>query len=80
MFVYALQSKKDGNLYIGISASPEKRLMEHNAGMTRSTKSRRPFVLIYKESCVSQKAAREREKLLKSGSGREFLKRNLTRR
>ena len=72
-FVYALRSVKDGHLYIGISRNPDKRLQEHNAGMQRSTKYRRPFELIYVEKCCDRRQAREREKKLKSGSGREFL-------
>jgi putative endonuclease len=73
-FVYALKSLKDAALYIGISSDPTRRLTEHNAGMTRSTKARRPFVLIYSELCCDRMRARAREKFLKSGCGREFLK------
>ena len=74
MYVYALKSKKDQHLYIGMSKSPWQRLTEHNSGMTRSTKGRRPFELIYIEQCKNAIEARKREKNLKSGSGREFLK------
>jgi len=72
--VYALQSMKDCGLYIGISKDPNDRLLQHNAGMTRSTKNRRPFVLIYKERCNSRIDARNKEKYYKSGCGREFFK------
>ena len=57
-----------------MSENPEKRLQQHNLGMTRSTKHRRPFRIIYKERCENRINARKREKYLKSGSGREFLK------
>jgi len=73
-FVYALKSLKDGNLYIGISQDPEKRVTTHNKGKTESTRNRRPFVLIHKESCNSLDEAREKEKYYKSGFGREILK------
>jgi putative endonuclease len=73
-FVYALRSLKDNNLYIGISRNPEKRVRIHNKGKTESTRIRRPFVLIHKESCNSLKEAREKEKYYKSGFGREILK------
>jgi len=73
-YVYALQSQRDNCLYIGISADPKKRLKSHNAGETRSTRSRRPFCLIYSERCPDRISARVREKHLKSGVGREFLK------
>ena len=73
-FVYALKSLRDGNLYIGISQNPEKRVETHNIGKTESTRSRRPFVQIYKESCYSLEEAREKEKYYKSGVGRELIK------
>jgi len=73
-FVYALESLKDKNLYIGISQDPEKRVETHNKGKTESTRNRRPLVLIYKESCHSLKEARQKEKYNKSGFGREVLK------
>ncbi|AMM40019.1 endonuclease [Candidatus Desulfofervidus auxilii] len=73
-YVYVLKSLKDGKLYTGISRNPGKRLGEHNRGKTKSTKYRRPFVLIYTEECVSLKQARDKEKFYKSGGGREKLK------
>ena len=77
-YIYALKSIKDGNLYIGISENPERRLQDHNSGMTKSTKTRKPFKIIYKESCDNRIEARKREKYLKSGFGREFLKQFIT--
>ena len=62
-----------------MSKNPEKRLVEHNSGMTKSTKLRRPFKIIYKEECLSRDNARKREKYLKSGCGREFLKKFMPR-
>ena len=73
-YVYSLKSLKDGHLYIGMSKNPEKRLLEHNSGMTKSTKLKKPFKIIYKEECLSRDNARKKEKYLKSGFGREFLK------
>ena len=72
-FAYALKSKKDGGLYIGMSSDLERRLLEHNRGYNRSTKSRAPFSLIYSQEYSSRTEARRREKYLKSGVGREFL-------
>jgi putative endonuclease len=73
-FAYALRSQKDGWLYVGMSSDFEKRLKEHNSGYNQSTKSRRPFDLIHVEECASRTEARQREKFLKSGQGREFLR------
>ena len=74
-YVYALESLKDHNLYIGISRDPQKRLGEHNKGKTRSTRSRRPFRIIYQEECASLEEAREKEKYYKTTTGRRALKR-----
>jgi putative endonuclease len=48
--------------------------MEHNNGENRSTKAYKPFVLIYTEQCWNRAEARKRERYLKSGVGKEFLK------
>ncbi len=73
-WVYVLKSGKDNGLYIGLSNNIERRIAEHNAGFVKSTKGRKPFSLFYKEIFSNRQAARDREKYLKSGSGREFLK------
>jgi putative endonuclease len=78
-YIYALRSLRDNNLYIGISQNPEKRVITHNKGKTESTRNRRPFVLVYKESCNSLNEAREKEKFYKSGCGREVLKKLIPR-
>jgi putative endonuclease len=73
-FVYALRSEKDGRIYVGFSSDLVKRLNEHNAGKTKSTKGFRPWILIYSEEIPTREMARKREKYLKSGAGKEFLK------
>ena len=78
-YVYVLVSKKDDNLYIGITNNLERRLREHNIGRTQSTKSRVPFEIVYYEEVKSRENARDREKFLKSGCGREFIKDKLNK-
>ena len=72
-YVYVLRSLKDGKLHKGSSQDVQKRLEEHNAGKTESTKRRRPFVLIHTEEYATRAYAEGREKYLKSGVGREEL-------
>ncbi len=43
--------------------------MDHNKGKNRSTKSRKPFKLIYKETFNNYKQARNREKEIKLYKG-----------
>ena len=78
--VYALRSKRDGGFYVGMSSDVKERLEYHNQGYNRSTRSRTPFELVYLEERVSRLEARKREKYLKSGIGRKFLKERLAGR
>jgi putative endonuclease len=73
MFVYALVNKQN-RIYVGMSQSLSKRLKDHNYGRVFSTKGFRPWRVLYKEECPDRKNARVREKYLKSGVGKEFLK------
>ena len=73
-FVYALRSEKDGGLYIGMTSNVGRRFQEHNRGYNRSTQTRVPFELIYVREFESRKQAREHEKYLKTGKGREMLR------
>ena len=73
--VYVIESEIDGRLYVGFTSNLERRLKEHNNGKTRSTKGYIPWVLVYTEEINNRPAAREREKYLKTGSGKEYLKR-----
>jgi putative endonuclease len=73
-FVYVLLSKKDGLHYIGLTNGLERRVRQHNIGQVRSTKLRRPLMLIYHEIFTSRIEAAKEEKYYKSGVGREKLK------
>ncbi|MDD5432742.1 MAG: GIY-YIG nuclease family protein [Candidatus Omnitrophica bacterium] len=64
-YVYILKSKKDENFYIGSTNDLDRRLNEHNSGLVFSTKSRKPFGLVYYEAYKSEKDARKREHNLK---------------
>lgn len=72
-YVYALESLKDNNRYIGYTSNLRKRLEEHAMGKSFSTKCRRPFVLIYFEGCLHSEDAKRRENYLKTTQGRRFL-------
>lgn len=68
-YLYILKSLKDKQYYVGITDDVEKRLKQHNAGKTQSTKSRRPFIIVHTETYNSKQDARNREKYLKSYTG-----------
>jgi len=75
-YVYVLQNNKD-KWYIGSSKDLRKRILRHNSGKNKSTKYGIPWKLIYYEACLNKKDARAREKYLKSGMGRRYLKNRL---
>lgn len=64
-YLYILKSKKDNQLYIGYTSNLRIRFRQHSEGESRSTKWRRPFVLIYYEAYTDRRDALKREKNLK---------------
>ena len=73
-FVYVLECE-DGSIYKGVTSNLNKRINDHLAGTGAEwTKTHRPIALIHYEEFKSEKEAVEREKYLKSGVGREWLK------
>jgi len=75
--VYVLQSLKDSKLYTGFTDNLQKRILKHSFGKVFSTKSRRLLKLIYLEICTNKKDAKQREKYLKTGTGKNFIKARL---
>jgi len=77
-YVYILKCS-DKRFYTGCTMDIERRLTEHNSGKVESTRSRLPVDLVCYTAFRSKYAAYFFEKYLKSGSGRAFAKRHLTR-
>ena len=73
-FVYVIRSK-EGFRYTGMTEDLEKRLAEHNnKELSFWTKRGTQWKLIYSEGFPSKSDALKRERWLKGGSGRDFLK------
>ncbi len=76
--VYLLQNVSDHSWYIGYSADLKQRVERHNKGDGAHTTSRKKdWRLIYYEAYLNELDAKGRERFLKSGSGRRFLKKQL---
>ncbi len=73
-YVYVLYSEDYKRYYTGMSQDVEKRLLEHNRGKTKSTKPYRPWRVILTETFPTRIEARKREVYLKSGQGRDYIK------
>ena len=78
-YIYILQSEKSGQWYTGSSGNLRKRLSQHNLGQSNWTKRGIPWKLIYYEASLSEEDARIREKYLKTGAGKKYLKNRLKR-
>lgn len=72
--MYVLLSLKDREFYTGFTDNLKRRIEEHNRGEEPSTKSRVPFRLVYCEGCMSKRDAIARERQLKTGKGKRYLK------
>ena len=73
-YTYVLLSTKDGKFYTGCTSNLRKRLEEHNKGMVQSTKHRIPLDLIYYEACICKEDAYRRERYLKTGKGKRYIR------
>jgi putative endonuclease len=64
--VYILKSLIYNRYYIGHTADLEKRLTQHNLGKVRSTKTYKPWKIVYDETRENKKDAYGREMKIKS--------------
>jgi putative endonuclease len=76
-YVYVLRSQMTGQFYTGQTASIPERKQKHEQGLSRSTKGRGPWELVYQEEFATRAEAMRRERELKTGKGPEELKRLL---
>ena len=73
-YTYALKSLHRKYIYVGLTNDIDRRVKQHQNGKEKTTKPYRPFELIFKEKYNTKVETREKEKYLKSGIGKEFLK------
>lgn len=78
-YVYVLRSIKSDKWYIGCTNDLRKRFSEHMNNKSTYTKGKGPFEIIYYEASRNKLDGFAREKYLKSGMGRRFLKNRLKR-
>jgi len=77
-YVYILRSRKNGQWYVRCTSDLRKRFKQHQNGEFKSwTKGRDPFELIYYEAYRHPQDAREKQ--IKSGSERRYMRERLKR-
>ena len=74
-YVYIIKSLKDSSFYIGSTNDIERRLEEHNSGLSKYTSSKLPWKLVYSEQLPDVTTARSREYFLKKQKNRAFYQR-----
>jgi putative endonuclease len=72
-YAYVLRSLTHDFHYKGHCQDIEKRLAQHNSGMTESIRPYIPFEIIYKEEFATEIEAIKREKYFKTSAGRRYL-------
>ena len=78
-YTYVLRSKISGKIYTGYTRDLRKRFKEHKNREVFSTKSFKNIELIYYEACMNKEDVKSREKYLKSGMGKRYIKNRLRR-
>ncbi|MCB0787918.1 MAG: GIY-YIG nuclease family protein [Flavobacteriales bacterium] len=72
--VYALSSTTRNYIYVGLSLNAQERISRHQEGRERTTRPYRPFIVLLVEEFGDRPSARAREKQLKSGVGKAYLR------
>jgi len=76
-YVYVLYSKKLDKFYIGYAKHLKERLIEHKTGNIYTTYRMPDLKLVYYEVCLLKQDAIARERQLKTGYGRQYLRNRL---
>lgn len=76
-YVYILQSSKDQSHYVGITTDLRKRVLQHNSGQSKYSKTKKPFILVWYCAFRIKSRALAFEKYLKHGSGHAFARKHL---
>ncbi|WP_186757919.1 GIY-YIG nuclease family protein [Echinicola salinicaeni] len=76
--VYVLSSKSSGKTYTGMTSDLINRFHSHNSfAKIGFTTKYRPWIVIHTEIFSSKSNALQREKVLKTGKGRLWIKTNI---
>jgi putative endonuclease len=69
--LYILKSTVDQRFYIGTTANLNDRIKRHNEGRSKSTRSRRPWEVVYVQEFASRGEATARERQLKKWKNKD---------
>lgn len=73
-YTYVLKCEKTGVFYTGCTKNLKERLKQHSNGEVHYTSNKLPIILLYYEACLNQEDAYRRERYLKTGMGKRYLR------
>jgi putative endonuclease len=76
-YTYVLICEKTGTFYTGATDNLKERLDQHKKGKVLYTRNKGPVKLVYYEACLNRDDAFRRERYLKTGMGKRFIKNRL---
>ena len=76
-FVYVLYSRPDDRCYVGVTNDINRRLSEHSHGKTHTTLRMKELELVYYGACFDKADATHRERQLKTGFGRGYIRKRI---
>ncbi len=72
-WVYILENLKTRRYYVGSTIDLDRRLKQHKAGNTKTTRRLNAKKLVYWESYKTEREPREREKQIKSYKSKKYI-------
>ena len=75
-WVYIIKSEED-YIYVGSTTDLQKRIFQHNNKLAGWTKRGSNWKVIHTEEFETYSEARKKEKWVKTGVGREFIRKNI---
>ena len=78
-YTYVLKCEKTSTFYTGATEDLESRIKQHEKGKVFYTESRLPVKLVYFEGRLNKEDAYSRERYLKIGMGKRYLKNRIKR-
>jgi putative endonuclease len=73
-YTYVLKCEKTNTFYTGCTNNLKQRMEQHKKGEVYHTKHRLPVKLVYFEGCLNKSDAFRRERYLKTGMGKRYIK------
>ena len=71
--MYIIQSRKNNRYYVGSTKNVQNRLIEHNAGKTRSTRHYIPWKVVFYKSYGNLNKAGKVERKIKKAKSRKII-------